>query len=555
MFCPNCGNQVQASDNYCPRCGQSLRKVKIQIVDEEQTKKPLSQETITFKPLKNITNIDTTDELKNIIKAVDEKISKNISEYEKKTSLPQDSEGPLVDKTNDVEDLSKENKIKFNKNKLDTPIDKSENKLNLNKKSLKDSSDLQKEKINEPAEKRGFVQKFKEFINEDNDEFSIFSSFDEPTVQENIELTQPEPKHFEDTMDVPPIKLDDLSKHNEDINKLNSNDPKIKKSSYDYKSFTDLVNSELEKSKNSNISNSIDDVDNIKSDKPENIFLKLKSKFSKSSNSSEKVFEKPEKKSLASTVKSKDLKNSNLDDLNKSDKIIEKKDANIINDTKNKNKSNLSDSLDKSVKKEDVLLKNDNTDSKKNTEGKTNTILPDKLLSILNKINLKIQNIPEKYLLPAGIFFTVFPVAISMYAWNKISIALLFLLVIKVVIKLSQFYIPLNVAIEKAWIDSSAKEVRHYAIINYVLCEIIMLVMFIFSPWYGWFNFNTLSALTAFPVATIILVLFSTILAVSQFKDRLNKSNKIDFIGWYMILFIIFEFIGKLIFMFTDILI
>ena len=60
MFCPNCGNKVQSSDNYCSNCGTSLKNVKIQIIENNTSE----QETRTFKPLTNLSGIDSTSELK-----------------------------------------------------------------------------------------------------------------------------------------------------------------------------------------------------------------------------------------------------------------------------------------------------------------------------------------------------------------------------------------------------------------------------------------------------------------------------------------------------------
>ena len=99
----------------------------------------------------------------------------------------------------------------------------------------------------------------------------------------------------------------------------------------------------------------------------------------------------------------------------------------------------------------------------------------------LRSIHTIATKLNEKQLLIFAILLSIIPVVISVVKWNNFSLIIVFSLVIKILIKLAQFYIPLNLATEKAWIDSSYSEIKHFALINYFLSEIIMLVMFIFS--------------------------------------------------------------------------
>lgn len=588
MFCPNCGNKVQSSDNYCPVCGKNLKNVKIQIIEDEKSN-TISQETLTFKPLKNISDIDSTDELKDIIKAVDEKISKNISEYQKKNSLPKDSEGPLKDSSNEVEDLSQSNDIKFKQENLDSFDSKSKSLEELEAPIVEEIDFAKATK--KDSIKTSFFEKITDFINEDDDEFSIFSSLNNSTDadpmdsnKENLDLTQPEPKNFEDTMDVPPIIISENANYDKSSNK-----------SYDYKSFTDLVNAELAKTKDNEIlTKKVESSEEPteKKNTPKKIFSNLKNKISdlnsvhkdsvneetvhssfdsdktiKSSNSAfeKKIDTQPDlvkeaeknvaeiKPKIKLDLDKKEELSSDNSSTNNKNNYKEKKKLQF-NSSKNE-KTNIKNIDQKSSRfKFDASLK-DKSKNSLNISEFSNKLKATKAITYLNSMHEKVKNLPIKILLIFSIILSILPVAISMVKWHKFSIAIILLILVKIVIKLIQFYIPLNVAVEKAWIDSSVEEVKHFAVINYFLSEIIMLILFIFSPWYGLFYFNPLSSLTAFPIATIILVLFATSLSLSQFHDRLNQTNKVDFIGWYMILFIIFEFIGKLIFMFTNILI
>ncbi|SUB74606.1 zinc ribbon domain-containing protein [Peptoniphilus indolicus] len=523
MFCPNCGNKVQSSDNYCSNCGTSLKNVKIQIIENNTSE----QETRTFKPLTNLSGIDSTSELKDIIKAVDEKISKNISDYQKQSSILKGSEKPSKENKKEVKDLSLTNELNFKKENLDASTKEEPLKTQKTTKSTPKST----------PNKKSFREKFRDFINEDDDQFSIFSSLKDDTENlDKVELTKPEVKTFENTMDIPPINVieEELSKTNKKDTTNKEFDKKI--SSYDYKSFTELVNAELEKSKS--------DVKNEPSNKKDKADEKTK-KDSKTKSSDKKQTVKKE----TEPVKEKKLEKSSEKSVTK-EKFIDK--------FKNKftNKDKPKENLNKEKKDNPFKLSKANISKDHHTlEDISETMKTNLVFQKLRSIHTIATKLNEKQLLIFAILLSIIPVVISVVKWNNFSLIIVFSLVIKILIKLAQFYIPLNLATEKAWIDSSYSEIKHFALINYFLSEIIMLVMFIFSPWYGIFYFKTLSAFTAFPVATIVLVLFATCLSVSQFHNQLKETNKIDFIGWYMILFIISEFIGKIIFMFTDILV
>lgn len=538
MFCPNCGNKVQSSDNYCPNCGTSLKNISIQIIENNAS----DQETRTFKPLTNLSGIDSTSELKDIIKAVDEKISKNISDYEKQSSILKGSEEPSKENHKEVKDLSKTNELNFKKENLD---------------SLNDVKKIKKEiKKEEPSvkantkDKKSLKEKFKDFINEDDDQFSIFSSFnDEKQTEklENLELTQPETKNFENTMDVPIVSVveeETIKKSKPANDKPSAKEFEKKASSYDYKSFTELVNAELEKSKSENQTS-----DKISTPKQ----VLDKSKVSKATKPSKDNL-KTEKTSKLE-IKKDTVKHNNIEEKVSANSAKVEEKENISDKLKNKF-SNLSKKLKSETKKESVVEpKQPRKDEHHSLENISNTIKTNAIFQKLSGVHTLATKLNEKQLLIFAILLSIIPVVVSVIKWQNFSLVIVFCLLVKIIVKLAQFYVPLNLAVEKAWIDSSDKEVKHFALINYFMSEIIMLVMFLLSPWYGMFYFKTLSAFTAFPVATIVLVLFATTLSVSQFHDRLKETNKIDFIGWYMILFIIFEFIGKIIFLFTDIIV
>ncbi|WP_277221625.1 zinc ribbon domain-containing protein [Peptoniphilus vaginalis] len=540
LFCPKCGNQVSKNDNFCASCGHNLKDVKINITSKNNQSfgdtnkvEKVSQNTRVFNP-KSLDAIDTTDELKNIIAEVDRTISKNIKDYENNNLQTKASEKEKKSKAK-PEEASEKNKNKKEKKNKDKSKSIDSNKFDENildefkdpdssnkmsqkelvrrvqeelKKSSFDEKDInntssetpkssndetnkplevfEEEKTKEPPKKFSLKEKWKNFIKEDDDEYSIFGDLRDDTKKKedtrNLEISksvEDTDRSFENTLSTPKIDIENAIKEAEEekskqkkekVNKNNSNKEKIEVKEVP-------KNSEVkEKSKNKrNLKDLFSFAD--KGEKPVKDIEEVSSKFEKSieHNISEKVMEVT----------------------NKSDKEIDK----------------LLDSLDK---------------------------LTGKLSDYIGAFGSK----ESKKIIGLGILLNLIMLLIGSGTFKLILIPFLFL---KIVFDYLEFYIPLNIATGRDYIDTSSSEVKKFALINWIICKAILFVGFLISPFGGFFNYNMIQALTPMPLATLIIIGLSLLIGLNLYKENFFTRSKINFVGWYAISFTLFELLFKMI--------
>lgn len=537
MYCPNCGNEVSKDDNFCAVCGKNLKNVHIKIEDDDfkvpKKKNKSSEETRVFKPV-SIDKIDTTNDIKNIIAEVDKKISKNIAEHEtasadlssrnyndakeaknnreskssdeidkkkkpnsnnkasKKTaSSTYKNKKSKKPKTNEVKEenlndnfnISQKELIKrvqeeLKKSNYEDNYEKSDLDNNLNESSY-DNYDLDsKEK---KSKKFSLKEKWRDFINEDDDEFSIFSSYKEKSSKTN-----------EDTIDV--VKSTDMETNNFE-NTLNT--PKI--------NVKDIEEYESKKSENKESKNKDFDK-NLQKDKTYK----------------EKNNKKDSLRDFLNNFKTSDSKNktqTTRTELNENeDKKIFSNNKEKIKFNKNNNKS-FENSLNSAVDKISVL--NDQVSNYIGTLGSKNS----------------------KIVLAVGAVLTLVQIAIAQKGFN---FALIIAILLKLVFDYIEFYYPLKIAVERDDMYISNYEIRKNATINWIICKVFLFVAFLISPFGGFLHYNLLAALTAMPLATVILIVISLLIALAQFKEEFKDRSCINFIGWYALTFILFELLFKM---------
>lgn len=537
MYCPNCGNEVSKDDNFCAVCGKNLKNVHIKIEDDDfkvpKKKNKSSEETRVFKPV-SIDKIDTTNDIKNIIAEVDKKISKNIAEHEtasadlssrnyndakeaknnreskssdeidKKKKPNSNNKAPKKTasstyknkkskkpKTNEVKEenlndnfnISQKELIKrvqeeLKKSNYEDNYEKSDLDNNLNESSY-DNYDLDsKEK---KSKKFSLKEKWRDFINEDDDEFPIFSSYKEKSSKTN-----------EDTIDV--VKSTDMETNNFE-NTLNT--PKI--------NVKDIEEYESKKSENKESKNKDFDK-NLQKDKTYK----------------EKNNKKDSLRDFLNNFKTSDSKNktqTTRTELNENeDKKISSNNKEKIKFNKNNNKS-FENSLNSAVDKISVL--NDQVSNYIGTLGSKNS----------------------KIVLAVGAVLTLVQIAIAQKGFN---FALIIAILLKLVFDYIEFYYPLKIAVERDDMYISNYEIRKNATINWIICKVFLFVAFLISPFGGFLHYNLLAALTAMPLATVILIVISLLIALAQFKEEFKDRSCINFIGWYALTFILFELLFKM---------
>ena len=588
LFCPKCGNPVSKNDNFCPSCGNNLKNVKVNITLNSSDKKEntskvqkISEHTRVFNP-KSLDAIDTTDELKNIIAEVDRKISKNIEDYKKgnvQTKSP--AKEKIIEKP-PVKDNEIEKKPKVSQKKFDTIDTKKADKdfLDANKDVKPDSGISQKElikRVQEELKKSNFKEKnknlypetdkdlsvkkesfenkndsdfiesenpkrfsikekWKNFINEEDDEFSIFSSIKDDNKKKedtrNFEISksvEDSEKTFENTLSTPKIDIENAIKKSEDEKKKKE----TKKA--------EEVKKESEIKKNINNNSSKDE---------DVIHIDMTSK----ENSTDSSINKDIKKDLNTSQKEKGLPLSSP--IFKNKKI--EKDA-----ATNKRSKNLKDLFSfkdkgekpvKEIKSVDSKVEKDLSKKVCNIESnfsKSSMDSLDKITEFLSKITNKLSNYigdfgsrESKIVIGFGALLNAIALLIGSGSFKLILI--LFLL-LKLVFDYLEFYVPLNIASDRDDIDTSYPEVKKFALINWIICKVFLFVGFIITPFGGLFKYNMLQALTAMPLATLILIILSLLIAITLYSKSFVGRSKINFIGWYTIAFTLFELLFKMI--------
>lgn len=570
LFCPKCGNPVSKEDNFCASCGHNLKDVKVRITSkgddkkEDTTKvKKVSEHTRVFNP-KSLDAIDTTDELKNIIAEVDRKISKNIEDYQKGNVQSKSPAKEKIIKKSPAKDIDIEKKSKTSEKKLD-PIDTKKtdkeflaanshikSDFGMSQKELvrrvqeelKKSNYKEKEKTSSPAKeekpsqasmskndsfessydlenikienpkKFSLKEKWKNFINEEDDEFSIFSSIKDDSKKKedtrNLEISkslEDSEKTFENTLSTPKIDIENAIKKSEEEKR------KKAKEAEEGKKSKEIISDKK-------------DHDKIKASGQE--------KISKDSKASEKV--KPLEKGAETPLKEK--KSKNLKALfsfkDKGEKPVKE-----INSVDSKVDKVIEEDLSNKVSDMETKI------SQKSMKGL------DKVLDFLSKITNKISNYigdfgskESKIVIGIGALLNAIALLIGNGSFRFI---LILFLILKMFFDYFEFYVPLNIATDRDDIDTSYPEVKKFALINWIICKVFLFLGFLISPFGGFLKYNMLQALTAMPLATFLLVVLSVLIAITLYSREFIGRSKINFIGWYAIAFTLFELLFKMI--------
>lgn len=538
MFCPNCGNKVDPNDNYCKICGKNLKNVKVKIVSENNnqidTNSDSKDKTIVFKPIKNIDSIENTRELKEIIKQVDETVKSNIENYTKA------SEKTLAEEKRLREEIDKKLKASEEEKKKSEKVEKESKE----KKDSKIKKDSEPKKVDEPKKKsKSFKEKFRDFINEE-DEFSIFEK--SPNPQDiNMTLTDMEPVNIENTMSIPKAEIEARLKEAEKTEE---------------KEEKDLSKAKEPAKIESKLETKVESKDEKKKSKPENLDKKeIEDKDNKkdSKESTKTTTDEKSKDVDPKHISSKDF----YDEVNRALKENpeayleeEKKSIFLFFKSKKSDKKDKIDSKEKERKEEKSKApKKENKPKDEAVSNKSETLenIDDKAKGFIFKLEKRL-NFNDKTLRNGviGIVYLLNVLAV-MLAVRKLSIAIFVLPLLRILLTLAEHYYPLDIATNKVSFITDQDEVNQKSFVNWALCQVLVFILYIINPIGGMFNFTILESITPGIVSTIILFLVTTFIATSLYKDRIEE-DKIDFIGWYLVPFILFEMLMKILFLLVD---
>lgn len=551
LFCPKCGNPVSKDDNFCTSCGHKLKNVKINITRDSNIKKisedtnkveKVSQNTRVFNP-RSLDAIDTTDELKNIIAEVDRKISKNIKDYENsnvqaksakkvekskeksKTSseknkinkLDNDKKNKPAKTTNldlesfdenildDFKDSDSANKMsqkelirrvqeELKKSNFDEEKNKSSHKTSSSKSSESNFSlDKSNKDIKEKSSKKfSLKEKWNNFIKEDDDEFSIFGDLKDDTKKKedtrNLEISksvEDTDKSFENTLSTPKIDIENAIKNSE-------------------KEKSNSVNKNIEHVSDKSSK------ENLKKDK---------------SNKNHDVKNQDKKKiNFKELFTFKDKGDKPVKDVEKVSSDFEKSLENNLSDKVSKVESKISKSSDNFIDKTLISL--------------------DKVTGRLSEYIGDFGSKESKIVIGIGVLLNAIMLIIGSGSFRFV---LLLFLVLKIAFDYLEFYLPLSIATDRDDIDTSYPEVKKFALINWIICKVVLFVGFIISPFGGFFKYNILQALTPMPLATLILIGLSLLIGLNLYRDSFITKSKINFVGWYAIAFTLLELLFKMV--------
>lgn len=550
MFCPNCGNKVEPKDNYCKICGKNLKNVKVNIVSEDNGIDNIGDpkdKTIVFKPIKNINSIENTKELKEIIKQVDETVKNNIENFTKASEKTLAEEKKLreeIDRKLKASEEEARKKAESEKAKKDEIIEET-----AKSKSSKESKpkELNKDLENEPKKKsKSLKERFMEFINEE-DEFSIFEK--SPNREDiNMTLTDIPPVNIENTMSIPKAEIEarlkEAEKSEDSTKAYKDNFDKSESVKKEYKTDSKSEKTEKIDKKDSKVQKDTRDFREIKRSE-----IEEKSKKESPETKEEKIEEKDLKH-----ISSKEF----FDEVNRA--LNENPDIYVEDEKKEKSlfsffKTSKSDKKHKTKEKKVKTIKNDS--SKKelhiNKEEAKEAIenIDDKakgfLFKLENRLNFNDKGLRNGII---GIVYLLNVLAV-MLAVRKVSIAIFVLPLLRILLTLAEHYYPLDIATNKVSFVTDQEEVNQKSFVNWAVCQVLVFVLYIINPIGGIFHFTILESITPGILPTIILFLVTTFIATSLYKDRIGK-DKIDFIGWYLVPFILFEMLMKILFLLVD---
>ena len=551
LFCPKCGNPVSKDDNFCTSCGHKLKNVKINITRDSDIKKisedtnkveKVSQNTRVFNP-RSLDAIDTTDELKNIIAEVDRKISKNIKDYENSNVQAKSAEKVKKSKEksktssekNKINKLDNDKKIKpakttnldlesFDENIFDdfkesdssnkmsqkelirrvqeelkkANFDEEKNKTSHNNLDFSDNeSNLSLgnsiKNTEKSSKKFSLKEKWNNFITEDDDEYSIFGDLKDDTKKKedtrNLEISQSvqdTDKSFENTLSTPKIDIE---------NALEESNYKKAKSTKENTKTTSGTKQE----------------ESIKKDKTDNKVSKVKDEDKKKLNFKE-------------LFTFKDKGDKPVKDVEKVSSDFEKSLENNLSDKVSKVESKISKSSDNFIDKTLISL--------------------DKVTGRLSEYIGDFGSKESKILIGIGILLNAIMLIMGSGSFKFVLLAFL---VLKIAFDYLEFYLPLSIATDRDNIDTSYPEVKKFALINWIICKVVLFVGFIISPFGGFFKYNILQALTPMPLATLILIGLSLLIGLNLYRDSFITKSKINFVGWYAIAFTLLELLFKMI--------
>ena len=586
MYCSNCGAKVQDGANYCHICGHKL------ITTSKETSEKTSDKTRVFDP-GLLDNINHDDNLKEIVHTLDEKIAKEIYKhtnpesrddfigpktFEKEVpafkgmseALPgakEDTEALIetVDEpkeeaealsaadekthdtsTLDIEEaeekiptediLEEEPSENISTQSEDTSESTSEEKVKEEKLSENLSPEEEVEEPEEPTKrKRPFnLINSREFFEKPTDEFDLNPDTVKEEVEEEVEKLKSEIKKKEP----PKQKRSFRSIWDSFISERND----------EFSIFAEYTNpgivpgeEQKKKDKKEVVDQTLTNIGSIEQTMPVPIITDEVLKEAEDKNLSK---EAPKK---APEIKIEETKDT-------SEKTYSTKDKDVIN------KKHIEPKKDKSKKKaseneiiDDIWLRDDLKDDDEleyNDKEKAFFDEVNKKLAMEEKKKFLINKLEEAgsfpvtiILLAAALIFTLVPLLVV-----KFEGSVIILLLLRVAMSLIEYIAPLKTAVDKTDLPHTRNNIVTAAFLAWAVGAFITMAFFFINKQVNVVP-SLLAALTPAFLGTVLVCGFAIIISYVLFGKGLKSQDRLSFLGWYGIIFVIIEVLSKVFFL------
>ena len=586
MYCSNCGAKVQDGANYCHICGHKL------ITTSAKTSEKTSDKTRVFDP-SLLDNINHDDNLKEIVHTLDEKIAKEIYKH----TNPESRDDFIGPKTKDKEvPAFKDVGVALPDAKEDTEalietVDEPKEEAEALSVAVEKTHDTSTEDIEE-AEEKISAEDFSEedpsenisTQSEDTSENASEEMIEEEKLSENLsseeEIEEPEEptkrkrpfnlinsrEFFEKPTDEFDLNPDTVKEEvEEEVEKLKSEikkkEPPKQKRSFrsiwdsfiserndEFSIFAEYTNpgivpgeEQKKKDKKEVVDQTLTNIGSIEQTMPVPIITDEVLKEAEDKNlSKEAPKEAPE-------IKIKETKET-------SEKTYSTKDKDIINNNqrsakkdKPKNKAPENEIID------DIWLRDDLKDDDEleyNDKEKAFFDEVNKKLAMEEKKKFLINKLEEAgsfpitiILLAAALIFTLIPL-LSV----KFEGSVIILLLLRVAMSLIEYIAPLKTAVDKTDLPHTRSNIVTAAFLAWAVGAFITMAFFFINKQVNVVP-SLLAALTPAFLGTVLVCGFAIIISYVLFGNGLRSQERLSFLGWYGIIFVIIEVLSKVFFL------
>lgn len=570
MYCSNCGAKVQDGANYCHICGHKL------ITTSTKTSEKTSDKARVFDP-GLLDNINHDDNLKEIVHTLDEKIAKEIYKHTNPESRD-DFIGPKakekqVPTFKDVDEaLPKETKEetealvesadepKYETEALNEVVE--EKTIDKASEVIKEAENVSEEKPSENISTQG----------EDTSEEEVSEEKPQETLEPKITSKRKKPfnlinsrEFFEKPTDEFDLNPDTVKEEvEEEVEKLKSeikkkNPPKEKRSlrsiwdsfiserNDEFSIFAEYTNpgivpgeEQKKKDKKEVVDQTLTNIGSIEQTMPVPIIT-------------DEVLKDAEGKKLSK----EDPKEASEIKIEKAKETSEKTYSTTGKEIKNKKQEAKKAKPKKETPKkeiiDDIWLRDDLKDDEEleyNEREKAFFDEVNKKLAMEEKKKFLIYKIEEIgsfpvtiILLVAALIFTLIPLLVA-----KFEGSVIILLLLRVVVSLIEYIAPLKAAVEKTDLPHTRSNIISAAFLAWAVGSFVTMVFFFINKMIHVVP-SLLAALTPAFLGTVLVCASSIMISYVLFGMGLKDEDRLSFLGWYGIIFVIIEVLSKVFFL------